>query len=146
MRVKKPNKQKKQNSAWTSDGHGESLTEPAEGVREQGDIRVCQMWQTWRRHTENNGQRENMGKEMKGQRWRRTCFFFLFTRHLCYSGYDGRENSPLLFISYLVGLFYMHFPSWNQEKKNPPPVKAQMISSNTQSFDGGRYTYAILFI
>lgn len=68
-------KKTKTKSARGSDGHWEDLTEPAADVREQGDIIVCPMGQTWRRHRkEKNGQTENMGKEMKGQRWRRTWF------------------------------------------------------------------------
>lgn len=130
----KKNKQKpKTTSAWASDGHGEDLTEPAAGVRKQGGIRVCQTWQTWRRHTENNGQRENMGKEMKGQRWRRTCFFLFTQWHLCYSGYDDTENSSFVVHFIFILIILCAFFKLKSEKTFPP-VKVQMISSNTKLF------------
>lgn len=55
-----------------------------------------QMWQTWRRHRENNGQRENTGTEMKGQRCRRTWFSPWICSHLSYFGYGDRENSAVV--------------------------------------------------
>lgn len=95
-------------------------TEPAAGVREQGNITVCQTWQTWRRHTEYNGQRERMGKEMRGQRWRRTWIFCLHN-DTCVILVTMTEKIVLwLFISFLFGLFWVYFPSWNQRKPFPP--------------------------
>lgn len=60
--------------------------------------------------------------------------FFLFTQwHLCYSGYDDRENSSFVVHFIFILIILCAFFKLKSEKTFPP-VKVQMISSNRQLF------------